>query len=257
MKAVILAGGLGTRMREETEFRPKPMVEIGGKPILWHIMKILASQGVTEFIICVGYKGDMIRRYFFDYQSLNRDFTVRLGDSNSMQFHGNLEEENWDVTLADTGPTTLTGGRLSKIRKYLNEGEPFLITYGDGLANVDLRTIMEKHLSLDSDLTISTSAPLSRFGMVKTTDSGIVTDFLEKPPGTDVVNIGYMVAETSIFDYITGDEAFETGALPRIAKAGKLGAHNHQGFWQPMDTIREAEMLNQLWDNNQAAWKIW
>jgi len=257
MKAVILAGGLGTRMREETEFRPKPMVEIGGKPILWHIMKILAGQGVTDFIVCVGYKGDMIRRYFYNYEAVNRDFTVLLGASSSLEFHGSLEEEKWRVTLADTGLTALTGGRLTKIRKYLNEGEPFLITYGDGLANVDLGAITEKHRALGSDLTISTTAPLSRFGIVKTTASGVVTDFLEKPPGKDIVNIGYMVAETSIFDYISGDEALETGALPRIAKAGKLGAHNHEGFWQPMDTIREAEALNKLWADNEAPWKTW
>ena len=257
MKAVILAGGLGTRMREETEFKPKPMVDIGGKPILWHIMKSFAAQGVSEFIICAGYKGDLIRQYFLNFDAVNRDFSIMLGSRETLGFHGELPEAKWHVTVAETGASTLTGGRLAKIQKFLNPEESFFITYGDGLANVNLSEVMSRHKALDAKLTISTHTPQSRFGRVETNDEGLVTSFLEKPPGNDIVNIGFMVANHSIFDYIQGDEPFETGALPRIAQDRKLAACHHEGFWQPMDTIREAESLNDLWNRGEAPWKTW
>lgn len=256
MKAVILAGGLGTRMREETEFRPKPMVEIGGRPILWHIMKILGQQGITDFIICTGYKGEFIRRYFHDYGAMGQDFTVTLGDPERVEFHGNHEEFGWKVTVADTGATTLTGGRVRAIEKYL-DGEDFLITYGDGLANIDLEALLARHRALGSELTITTTRPQSRFGVVEIGENGMVSKFLEKPPGSEIINIGYMVAKKGIFNYLSNDGALEDEPLKSLARDGKLGAYRHTGFWQPMDTIRESELLNEMWATSSAPWKNW
>ena len=256
MKAVILAGGLGTRMREETEFRPKPMVEIGGKPILWHIMKILSQQGITDFIICTGYKGEIIRRYFHEYGTMGQDFTVTLGEPQGVEFHGNHEEFGWKVTVAETGANTLTGGRVRAIEKYLDD-EDFLITYGDGLANIDLGALMDRHRSLGSELTITTMQPKSRFGVVEIGEDGMVSRFLEKPTGSETINIGYMVAKKALFKYRSDDGALEEGPLKSLARDGKLGAYRHTGFWQPMDTLRESELLNDMWATSSAPWKSW
>ncbi len=256
MKAVILAGGLGTRMREETEFRPKPMVEVGGKPVLWHIMKILGHQGINEFIICTGYKGEVIKRYFYDYGAMSQDFTVTLGREDQVEFHGDHSEFGWKVTVADTGPNTLTGGRIRVIEKYL-DGEDFLITYGDGIANVDLKALLSRHEELGVDLTLTTTQPQSRFGVVEIGENGKVSRFLEKPPGNEIINIGYMIAKHALFDYLTDDGPLEQNPLRELAAAGKLGAYRHSGFWQPMDTVREAELLNSLWSKGSAPWKIW
>lgn len=255
MKAVLLAGGLGTRMREETEFRPKPMVEIGGRPVLWHIMKVLGTQGVRDFVVCTGYKGEMIKHYFLNYLALNQDFTVGLGASD-VEFHDSHEEADWRVTVADTGPTTMTGGRIRRIRRYV-EGERFLCTYGDGIADIDLRALLEFHSAHGRLATITTARPDSRFGVVDVTREGLVRQFKEKPQVDSWINIGYFIFEPGVFDYIEGDDTvFENVPLDRLAADGQLAAYQHRGFWQPMDTYREAQMLNELWANG-APWRRW
>ncbi len=256
MKAIILAGGLGTRMREETEFKPKPMVEVGGKPVLWHIMKILGHQGISDFIICTGYKGEVIKRYFYDYYALSRDFTVKLGDEVEVQFHGDNSEAGWKITLAETGPQTLTGGRIRAVKKYLTDDD-FLITYGDGIANIDLKALIATHKSLGSTLTLTTTQPQSRFGVVEIDDDGMISRFLEKPPGNEIINIGYMIARKELFDFLIDDGPLEEQPLRALASSRRLGAYRHSGFWQPMDTVREAELLNGIWNQGSAPWKIW
>jgi glucose-1-phosphate cytidylyltransferase len=254
MKAVILAGGLGTRMREETEFRPKPMVEVGGKPVLWHIMKIYASQGVTDFVILTGYKGEMIKRFFFDYSMLNLDFTVNIGDRSSIEFFGSHEEDGWKVTVLDTGETSLTGERLLRARNHLGDA-PFFLTYGDGIANVNLAELLRTHQDTGATLTISTSRPRSRFGVVAVGKGGLVERFIEKPEGQEIVNIGYMVANNSLFEYLEVGDSLEGRPLTKIAQANLLAAHKHDGFWQPMDTIRELEILNRHWNSGLVPWQ--
>jgi glucose-1-phosphate cytidylyltransferase len=256
MKAVILAGGLGTRMREETEFKPKPMVEVGGKPILWHIMKILSSQGVRDFVICTGYKGDVIRDYFLNYSSRNSDFTIRLGRDEKLEIHGNHSEEEWSVTVAETGPVTQTGGRIFAVKDYVG-AERFLITYGDGIADVNLEALIDTHDRLSPILTITTATPRSRFGVIEASGDGRVTRFLEKPIGAEDVNIGYMIAEPKLFDFLSENSILEEGPIRKIVELGQLGSYHHDGFWQPMDTVREAQILNEHWSTGQAPWKIW
>lgn len=256
MKAVILAGGLGTRMREETEFRPKPMVEVGGRPVLWHIMKILATQGISDFVVCTGYKGEMIKDYFANYATRNMDFTVRLGKEPEFTFHGKHDEENWKVTVADTGPNTQTGGRLYGVRKYLEE-ERFLVTYGDGLANVKLSELEKLHTQAKSLVTVTSAKPRGRFGVLELDDKGKVLSFSEKPEGKEWVNIGYMMMEPDFLKYLNSDSVLEEEPLRRVAQEGQLSAHKHSGFWQPMDTLREAKILSDLWETGAAPWKIW
>jgi glucose-1-phosphate cytidylyltransferase len=255
MKAVLLAGGLGTRMREETEFRPKPMVEVGGRPVLWHIMKVLGSQGITDFIICTGYKSEMIKDYFLNYSSVNMDFTVGLGNPRDVVFHGQHQENNWNVTVADTGPETNTGGRIKKIEKYIN-GEPFLCTYGDGIANVNLKELLGTHGSRGKIGTMTCVQPTSRFGVVDTDKEGVVKAFREKPQVQDWINIGYFIFENEIFNYLEEDSILEEGPLHELSRLGQLGQYRHEGFWQPMDTYRESQILNQMWSAG-APWKIW
>jgi len=255
MKAVILAGGLGTRMREETEFRPKPMVEIGGRPILWHIMKIFSEQGVKDFVILTGYKGEMIKRFFFDYEMLTRDFTLHLNDKSSVEFHGTQPGEDWRVTVLDTGSSSLTGDRLLRARSHLND-EPFFVTYGDGLANVNLSDLLDVHNATKATLTISTAQPRSRFGVVAPDKDGRVSEFLEKPVGKEIVNIGYMVANNSLFHYLQDGGALENRPLSKLAQDGQLSAHRHDGFWQPMDTVRELEILTKLWESGNVPWQL-
>jgi len=253
LKVVILAGGLGTRMREETEFRPKPMVEVGGKPVLWHIMKIFATQGATDFVILTGYKGEMIKRFFYDYSMLNLDFKVTLGDAASIEYYGAPEEDGWTVTVVDTGQLSLTGQRILGAQKYLN-GEPFFLTYGDGVANVNLAELKKSHASSGATLTVTTARPQSRFGVIAMKNESLVDHFVEKPAGKELINIGYMMASPQIFDFLEPDGSLEDGPLARMAQEGVLGAHFHQGFWQPMDTIREAQSLNKLWDAGDPPW---
>ena len=256
MKAVLLAGGLGTRMREETEFRPKPMVEVGGKPVLWHIMKILGSQGIKEFVICTGYKGEQIKNYFYNYRLENMDFTVDLGGRASIEFHGSHSESEWKVTVVDTGPKTNTGGRLFAVQNFLDEG-PFLVTYGDGIADVKLDELISLHKSQETIATMTTAKPSSRFGVVETSTNSVVTKFREKPILEDWVNIGYFVFEKEIFDYLDPSSVLEEGPLIALSESANLSAYQHNGFWQPMDTYREAVALNEMWSSGRAPWKIW
>lgn len=256
MKAVLLAGGLGTRMREETEFRPKPMVEVGGRPVLWHIMKVLGQQGITDFVICAGYKSEYIKNYFYNYGASNLDFTVRLGDQSTTVFHGSHDEFDWTVTVADTGEATSTGGRIKLIEKYV-AGESFLATYGDGIADIDLSALTAFHKSHGKTATMTVTQPTSRFGVVEIEDSGLVKQFREKPKVNDWINMGYFVFEPGIFSYLDLESVLEEEPLRKLASEGEIGAHKHFGFWQPMDTYRESLLLNNLWDTGLAPWKNW
>jgi glucose-1-phosphate cytidylyltransferase len=256
MKAVLLAGGLGTRMREETEFRPKPMVEVGGRPVLWHIMKVLGQQGITDFVICAGYKSEYIKNYFYNYGASNLDFTVRLGDQSSTVFHGSHEEFDWTVTVADTGESTMTGGRIKMVEKYV-DGETFLATYGDGIADIDLTALTTFHKNHGKTATMTVTQPTSRFGVVDIGESGLVSKFREKPKVNDWINMGYFVFEPQIFSYLSVDSVLEEEPLRRLSSQSEIGAYKHSGFWQPMDTYRESLLLNNLWDKGLAPWKNW
>jgi glucose-1-phosphate cytidylyltransferase len=256
MKAVLLAGGLGTRMREETEFRPKPMVEVGGRPVLWHIMKILGQQGITDFVICAGYKSEHIKNYFYNYGAANLDFTIRLGDQSSTVFHGSHEEFDWTVTVADTGEKTNTGGRIKLVEKYL-EGKPFLATYGDGIANVDLKKLLEASEKSQRIATMTATRAVGRFGVVEIDEQGQVKEFREKPQLNEWINIGYFIFQPAVFDFLDYDSVLEEAPLRALAAAGQLSSFKHEGFWQPMDTLRESQMLNDLWNSGNAPWKTW
>jgi glucose-1-phosphate cytidylyltransferase len=257
MKVVLLAGGLGTRMREETEFRPKPMVEIGGKPILWHLMKYFSTYSITDFVICAGYKGEQIKEYFLNYDSHNSDFTITLGKSSDLVFHGDHLETEWHVTVADTGPNTLTAGRVSRIERFV-EGEQIIVTYGDGLADIDVTKLLAFHAEQGRKATITTVRPLSRFGLVDV-ENALVTRFREKPQMDDWVSAGYFVFEPTVFDYLrNGDDMMlEHAPLAQLAAERELAAYRHDGFWQPMDTYRESALLNDMWDRGEAPWKVW
>jgi glucose-1-phosphate cytidylyltransferase len=256
MKAVLLAGGLGTRMREETEFRPKPMVEVGGRPVLWHIMKILGEQRIKEFVICTGYKSEIIKNYFTNYAAMNSDFTVKLGSHESITYHGDHDESAWTVTVAFTGATTMTGGRIKKIKSYV-DGERFLCTYGDGIADVDIDALLEYHKSHGKIATMTTVQPLSRFGVLDLDEDGSVRKFKEKPQVEGWINIGYFIFEPEIFDYLGDNSVLEEEPLRRLAADNQIAAYKHTGFWQPMDTYRETLMLNELWDSGKAPWRSW
>jgi glucose-1-phosphate cytidylyltransferase len=256
MKAVLLAGGLGTRMREETEFRPKPMVEVGGRPVLWHIMKVLGTQGITDFVICAGYKSEYIKNYFYNYGASNLDFTVRLGDQSSTVFHGSHEEFDWTVTVVDTGESTMTGGRVKMIEEYV-AGETFLTTYGDGIANIDLSALSSFHESQGTTATMTVTQPTSRFGVVDIDGSGLVSKFREKPKVNDWINMGYFIFKPEIFSLLTEESVLEEEPLMQLAGVGQLSAYKHERFWQPMDTYREYLALNELWNTNKAHWKTW
>ena len=256
MRAVILAGGLGTRLREETEYRPKPMVEIGGKPILWHLMKSLSQQGLNEFVICLGYKGEMIKDYFLNYESRSNDITVSLQSSEVTIAHNKLHDEDWQVTLANTGLSTMTGGRILKIQEYTN-GERFLCTYGDGLADIDLDSLIRFHLSHGKTATVTAVHPMTRFGEIKIDQYSKVEEFAEKPKTQQWVNGGFFIFEPEIFNYLSPDSVLEGDPLEQLANDGQLMAYQHEGFWQPMDTFRESLELNNMWDLNKAPWRNW
>ena len=256
MKAVLLAGGLGTRLREETEIRPKPMVEIGGRPILWHIMKNLATQGITDFIIATGYKANVIKEYFVNYETVTNDVTVTLGDRHALVVHGDHDEADWTVTVAYTGDLTNTGGRVLQVSKYVDD-EPFFLTYGDGLADISLPALMHAHSEHGKSATISTIQPMSRFGVIDFDNDGNVSEFREKPRLDGWINIGFMIVEPKALDYFTDDCVLESGPLAEMARASELAAYRHEGFWQPMDTYRESTLLNELWAAGEAPWKNW
>ena len=255
LPAVLLAGGLGTRIREETEFKPKPMVEIGGKPVLWHIMKHLSAYGVNRFIICVGYKGDYIRDYFLNYRARNNDFTISLGDSQDLVFHSIHQESNWSVTIAETGPLTNTGGRVFAVKKYL-EGENFLCTYGDGLSDIDISRLVRFHEESKTIATVTAVRPLSRFGIMDVSSSNYVENFKEKPQAEGWINGGFFIFKPRIFDYLAPNVTLENEPLRKLTEERQLSAYKHEGFWQPMDTFRESKLLNDLWDSGKAPWRI-
>lgn len=257
MKVVILCGGQGTRMREETEFRPKPMVEIGGRPILWHIMKLYAHHGLRDFILCLGYRGNDIKEYFLNYEAMNNDFTIELGRRQEIEFHGRHDEQNFRVTLADTGLPTMTGGRLRRIRRYVEDND-FLMTYGDGLSDIDLQRLIGFHKSHGKTATLTTVQTGSRFGVVDVDASGRVQKFAEKPKTEAWIAAGFFVFRRGIFDLLTGDDCvLEAAPLETLAQSGELMAYRHPGFFHPMDTYRDSKLLNEMWDAGQAPWRVW
>ncbi|WRS26218.1 glucose-1-phosphate cytidylyltransferase [Oscillospiraceae bacterium MB08-C2-2] len=256
MKVVLLAGGFGTRIAEESHLRPKPMIEIGGKPILWHIMKSYAAHGFHEFIICCGYKAEVIKRYFADYFLHQCDVTFDYRDGNSMEIHTSAAEP-WKVTLIDTGLHTMTGGRIRRIREY-TENQPFMVTYGDGVSDVDIQKLLAFHQEKGKLATITVVQPEGRFGMADIEEDEI-TAFREKS-AVDMgwINGGFMVLEPQVFEYIGGDESiFEREPLKNLARERQLAAYKHTGFWQCMDTQRDKAHLEQLWETGGAPWKLW
>jgi len=256
VKAVILAGGLGTRISEETHLKPKPMIEIGGKPILWHIMKSYSAHGIHEFIICLGYKGYLIKEYFANYYLHTSNVTFDMSD-NSMQVHQNTTEP-WKVTLVDTGDHTMTGGRLKRVAAFLNNDESFCFTYGDGLSDVDVSGLIRFHQAQRRLATLTAVQPPGRFGALDFQGDKI-QQFIEKPEGDGSwVNGGFMVLEPKVLDLIQGDRcSWESEPLQELAAMGELSAFRHRGFWQPMDTLRDKNYLESLWQEGNAPWKVW
>lgn len=256
MKAVILAGGLGTRLSEETESRPKPMVEIGGRPILWHIMKTFSAQGVNEFVICLGYKGYTIKEYFLNYRLHLSDVTIDVAEG-AMRFHRS-DAEDWRVSLIETGERTMTGGRLKRVRDYLGDDE-FFLTYGDGVADINLERLVAFHKAHGRLATVTSVVPPGRFGALELVDDGRVGSFREKPAGDgSFINGGYFVLSPKVIDYVEDDSTvWEGPPLERLAHEGELYAYRHEGYWQAMDTLRDKHHLEDLWKKGQAPWKIW
>ena len=257
MKVVILAGGLGTRLAEETEFLPKPMVEIGGRPILWHIMKIYSYWGFSEFVVLTGYKSHVIKEYFLHYYTMYSDITVDLA-ANAIEIH-NIRTEPWKVSLIYTGPNTLTGGRLLQARPFLGE-EPFMLTYGDGVSNVDISRLLACHQKSKKITTLTSVRPFGRFGVLEIEKNGAVNSFQEKKDAdTSWINGGFFVMQPEIFDYLAdGDETTLEGApLERLAAESQLNAYQHDGFWRPMDTLRDKIELTNLWMSGKAPWALW
>lgn len=258
MKVVILAGGYGTRLSEETELKPKPMVEIGGKPILWHIMKIYSSFGFNEFIICLGYKGYTIKEYFAHYYMHNSDVTFDFSKDNERHIHTH-NAEPWKVTLIDTGLDTMTGGRIKRIQQY-TEGQPFMLTYGDGVGNVPIDQLLKFHKSHGKAITMTSSQPEGRFGAINIGSGDQVLNFMEKPKGDGAwINAGFFVCEQKVFDYINdGDQTvFEQAPLMNLAEDGEMFTFKHTGFWKPMDTLRDKQTLQKHWESGNAPWKLW
>jgi glucose-1-phosphate cytidylyltransferase len=256
MKAVILAGGMGTRISEESHLRPKPMIEIGGRPILWHIMKIYAHYGIADFVVCLGYKGYQIKEYFANYVLHNSDVTIDARE-NTLTYHASAAEP-WRVTLIDTGEQTMTGGRLKRVAGYLGKNEPFCFTYGDGVADIDIAKLIAFHKAHGRKATLTAVLPPGRYGALSLKGDA-VEKFVEKPPGDQAyVNGGFFVLDPSVIDGIAGDEtSWESTPLETLAAQDHLRAYRHDGFWQPMDTLRDKNHLEQLWASGHAPWKTW
>ena len=257
MKVVILAGGFGTRISEESHLKPKPMIEIGGRPVLWHIMKLYSYYGYHEFIICAGYKQECIKEWFANYYLYNCDITFDFLDGSRVRVHSD-DTEPWKVTVVDTGLYTMTGGRLKRIQKYLEDGQDFMMTYGDGLSNVNIRDLEDFHLRQKKLATLTAVLPEGRFGVMDL-DQDLVKSFREKKK-TDMgwIDGGYMVLNTKVFDYLEGDASvFEKEPMERLAEEGQMTCYKHNGFWQCMDTLRDKQKLEKLWDSGQAPWKVW
>ncbi len=257
MKAVLLAGGFGTRISEESYLKPKPMVEIGEKPILWHIMKLYSHYGIREFVICAGYKQHVIKEWFADYYLHNSDITFDYTEGGEMTVHNNIAEP-WKVTIVDTGLNTMTGGRVKRIKKYIGD-EPFLLTYGDGVSDINITELIEFHKNQQKIATMSSYNVGQQFGVLDVTDDGLVTAFREKSNvDGGLINIGYMVLEPAIFDYIDGDDTvFEKKPLERLAAEGQLVSYKHDGFWKCMDTQRDKMKLEEMLAEGNAPWKVW
>ena len=257
-EVVILCGGKGLRLSEETVLKPKPMVEIGGRPILWHIMKIYAHYGYNKFILALGYRGEHIKEYFYNYRILSSDFTLTMDPHKSPKIHNTHEDSDWEITFVDTGMDTLKGGRIKRLEKYI-KSDNFHLTYGDAVADVDIGKLFDFHTSGNSIGTVTAVRPPSRFGEMALAGDKVV-EFEEKPQlGTGVINGGFFVFKKEFMRYLTPDINcdFEFGALQKLAQDGELHAYNHTGFWQCMDNVRDRDYLNKLWDNNEADWKVW
>ena len=257
MKAVLLAGGFGTRISEESQYKPKPMIEIGGKPILWHVMKLYSHYGINDFVICAGYKQEVIKQYFANYALHNSDVTFDFSHKGSLTVHSDVSEP-WKVTVVDTGLNTMTGGRIKRIQPYI-ENEPFCLTYGDGVSDVDIKSEIDFHKKSGAIATLAAIQPEVRFGFLDFGKDNLVKAFREKDKAdSGWINGGFMVLEPKIFDFIDGDSTiFEREPLERCASLGQLNAYKHTGFWQCMDTMREKEKLESLWASGKAPWKVW
>lgn len=256
MKVLILAGGLGTRLSEETDIRPKPMVEIGGKPILWHIMKIYSKYGFNDFVILLGYKGYYIKEYFMNYFLHQSDITLEI-QTGKMEILNNSSEP-WKVTLLDTGINAMTGARIKKAQKFVGD-KPFMLTYGDGVSDINIEELIKFHKSHGKTMTMSSAQPDSRFGALNIEDDNKVTSFQEKPKGEGGwINAGFFVCESKVFDYLTEDDSliFEQEPVQNLAKDGELFTFKHNGFWKPMDTLRDKQLLQNMWESNKAPWKV-
>lgn len=257
MKVLLLAGGFGTRLSEETDIRPKPMVEIGGKPILWHIMKIYSTYGFNDFVILLGYKGYYIKEYFANYFLHQSDVTIDMSNG-KMEVHNNSSEP-WKVTLLDTGLNSMTGGRIKRAQSFIGN-EPFMLTYGDGVSNINIKKLVEFHKSHGKAMTMTSAQPDGRFGALNVSENNQVLEFQEKPKGDGSwINAGFFVCEPKVFDYITeGDgTVFEQAPLKTLAKDGEIFTFKHDSFWMPMDTLRDKMKLNEMWDSKKAPWKVW
>jgi len=258
MKIVILCGGLGTRLREETEFKPKPMVAIGDKPILWHIMKIYAYYGFKDFVLCLGYKGEVIKEYFLSYEAMNNDFTIQLGNQNRIQLHSKHSEEEWNVTLADTGASAMTGSRIKRIEKYIDT-ENFMVTYGDGVADIDINKLFEFHSKHKKIATLTGVHSLSRYGELLV-EGDSIKKFKEKPQfSTRYISGGFFVFRKQVFDYMADDDncVLERNVLEQLASEGELKIFTHKGFWQCVDTYRDFKYLQEIWEKGHTPWIVW
>jgi len=254
MKTVILCGGRGMRLQEETEYRPKPLVPVGGKPILWHIMQIYAWAGFREFILCLGYKGDAIKDYFLNYEAMSNDFTMILGKQNTIKFNSVHSEQDFIVTLADTGLDTMTAGRIKKIEKYI-DGDTFMLTYGDGVADIDIKALLAYHQDHGRCATVTAVHPVSRYGVLDLDSKGAVRSFAEKPITNDWMSAGFFVFNRKYFDYLGDKDSFmEMVALPRLVREGQLMAYKHEGFFFSMDTYRDYVHLNEMYNKGQTPW---
>jgi glucose-1-phosphate cytidylyltransferase len=254
MKTIILCGGRGMRLQEETEYRPKPLVPVGGRPVLWHIMQIYARAGFREFILCLGYKGDMIKDYFLNYEAMSNDFTVRLGCQGNISYNSLHSEQDFIVTLADTGLETMTGGRIKRVEKYV-DGDTFMLTYGDGVSDVDMKALLTYHNSHGRIATVTTVHPVSRYGVLEVGDGGKVLSFAEKPVLNDWTSAGFFVLNRRFFDYVGDKDCYiELETLQQLAREGELMAYRHEGFFFSMDTYRDYVYLNDLWDKGQTPW---
>ncbi|CAD6491947.1 MAG: Bifunctional protein GlmU [Candidatus Argoarchaeum ethanivorans] len=256
MKVAILCGGKGTRMREETEYKPKPLVEIGGMPILWHIMKTYSYYGFNDFVLCLGYKGNMIKDYFMNFEWFANDFTLHMGKGKGEVTTHAHAMENWNITFADTGEDTDTGGRVKKIEKYIDD-DVFFLTYGDGLADVNISNLLSYHHSKNKIATVTGTRPQFRFGVLEVEESGIATSFAEKPSTDGLINGGFYVLNSEIFSYLLENSNFERDALPKVAKEKELAVYEHRGFWKAIDTYKEVEAVNEQWNLNNRPWVVW